>query len=482
MEILHISAECYPAAKAGGLGDVVGALPKYLTASGTESAVIIPKYNLKFMQENDFEIVYHGSVRIYNQHLPFTIERVNNKELGYDLYMANIPGKFDRAGIYSDPHTGNFGDSISRWLSFQQAVLQWLINFPKEDKPKVLHCHDHHTGLIPFLVKHSPEYKSLANVPTVFTIHNGQYHGNYSWDKMHLLPYFDAEARPILDWGNSINPLATGIKSCWRLTTVSPSYLEELTQNSNGLEDLVGHEWHKSRGIINGIDSEVWNPAKDSYLTHRLKKKDISKFKAENKKALGESFNIDTNRPIFTFIGRLVGEKGAEIIPDLVRSHIKAGYEGAFLLLGTGQKDLMEKLRWMPQEFPGRFDARLEYNEGLAHQMYAGSDFLLMPSRVEPCGLNQMYAMRYGTIPVVRAVGGLKDTVIDVGDEGGRGFRFQQLTVEDAFHAVRRATEFYRNADDVATLRERIMDLDFSWQSSAKQYSKIYDELISVSD
>ncbi len=481
MKILHISAECYPAAKAGGLGDVVGALPKYLTASGTPAAVIMPKYNLKFMQNNEFEIVHHGSVRIHNQHFPFTIERVVSAELGYDLYMANIPGKFDRAGIYADPHTGSFGDSVSRWLCFQQTVLHWVVSFSADKKPKVLHCHDHHTGLIPFMVKHCPEYKSLANIPTVFTIHNGQYHGNYSWDKLHLLPYFDAEARSLLDWKNTINPLATGIKCCWRLTTVSQSYLEELTQNSNGLESLVGHEWHKARGIINGIDNEVWNPTKDSYLAEHLKKKNVSKFKAENKKVLADHFNIDINRPIFTFIGRLVGEKGAEIIPDLVRNHIKAGYEGAFLLLGTGQKDLMEKLKWMPHEFPGRFDARLEYNEGLAHQMYAGSDFLLMPSRVEPCGLNQMYSMRYGTIPVVRAIGGLKDTVIDVGDEGGRGFRFQQLTVEDAFHAVRRATEFYRDADKISVLRERIMNLDFSWQSSAKQYSKIYDELISVS-
>lgn len=136
-----------------------------------------------------------------------------------------------------------------------------------------MHCHDHHTGLIPFMVKHCPEYRSLANIPTVFTIHNGQYHGNYSWDNLDLLPYFDTEARSLLDWQNTINPLATGIKCCWRLTTVSQTYLEELTQDSNGLESLVAHEWHKACGIINGIDTEVWNPSKDSYLTEHLKKK-----------------------------------------------------------------------------------------------------------------------------------------------------------------------------------------------------------------
>ena len=477
MEVLHISAECYPAAKAGGLGDVVGALPKYLTAAGTLTGVVMPKYRLKFMQTHEFEVVHHGTVRIHDQYFDYTVQRERTDELGFPLYMIDIPGKFDRPGIYADPHTGGFGDSVSRWLCFQNAVLQWITAFAPADRPKVLHCHDHHTGLIPFMVKHCVEFRSLAHLPTVFTIHNGQYHGNYHWDKMHLLPYFDAEARSLLDWQDTINPLATGIKCCWRLTTVSQSYLEELTQNSNGLESLVGHERHKARGIINGIDTEVWNPAKDKYIAHHLKRGNIAKFKAENKQKLTDYFNIDIRRPIFTFIGRLVGEKGAEIIPDLVRSHVRAGLEGAFLLLGTGQKHLEEILKWMPHEFPGRFDARLEYNEGVAHQLYAGSDFLLMPSRVEPCGLNQMYSMRYGTIPVVRAVGGLKDTVPDLGDPHGRGFRFMQLNVEDAFHAVRRATEFYRTEEHVSTVRKRIMAVDLSWEQSAQQYLKIYEEL-----
>lgn len=481
MKILHISAECYPAAKAGGLGDVVGALPKYLTAAGRDTAVVMPGYHLKFKHNHQFKNVHRGQVRLHNEIISFSIDQETKDSLGFPLYMVNIPGKFDRPGIYADPQTGNYGDDIERWLCFQQAVLHWISSFRLEDRPQVLHCHDHHTGLIPFMVKHCPEYKSLAGIPTVFTIHNGQYHGNYSWDKMHLLPFFDRAARPLLDWQNSINPLATGIKCCWRLTTVSQSYLEELTKDSNGLESLVAHEWHKARGIINGIDNVVWSPTEDTFLAKPLVKNNISKFKTENKKALAEYFNIDINRPIFTFIGRLVGEKGAEIIPELVRRHINAGLEGSFLLLGTGQKQLMETLKWMPHEFPGRFDARLEYNEKLAHQMYAGSDFLLMPSRVEPCGLNQMYSMRYGTIPVVRAVGGLKDTVIDVGDEHGRGFRFIQLTADDAFHAVRRATEFYRQSDQVKLLRERIMSLDFSWENSAQQYIQIYDEMISVS-
>lgn len=481
MEILHVSAECYPAAKAGGLGDVVGALPKYLNAAGRSTAVVMPAYSLKFRHNHHFTEVHKGVVRLHQAVIPFSIEKENEDSLGFPLYMVNIPGKFDRPGIYADPRTGNYGDDIERWLCFQQAVLHWVGSFRHEHRPKVLHCHDHHTGLIPFMVKHCPEFKGLSNIPTIFTIHNGQYHGNYGWDKMHLLPFFDREAVSLLDWNNTINPLATAIKCCWRLTTVSQSYLEELTQSSNGLESLIGHEWHKARGIINGIDTQVWSPVEDKFLAHSLEGDKVEAFKRKNKEELSKHFNIDTGRPIFTFIGRLVGEKGAEIIPEMVRRYINAGYEGAFLLLGTGQPQLMEILKWMPHEFPGRFDARLEYNEGLAHQMYAGSDFLLMPSRVEPCGLNQMYSMRYGTIPVVRAIGGLKDTVIDVGDEHGRGFRFIQLNADDAFHAVRRATEFYRNSEALSSLRRRIMEVDFSWENSARQYSVIYDELIGVS-
>lgn len=477
MEVLHISAECYPAAKSGGLGDVVGALPKYLTAAGTKTGVVIPGYHLKFMYNHDFEEVHRGVVRLHDQYYPFRIVKEISDSLGFPLYLADIPGKFDRPGIYADPDTGSYGDDVERWLCFQQAVLQWVVSFNEADKPKVLHCHDHHTGLIPFMVKHCPEFQSLANTPTIFTIHNGEYHGNYYWDKMYLLPYFDASAKSLLDWNNTINPLATGIKCCWRLTTVSPSYLIELTQKSNGLEHLIGHEWHKSTGIINGIDAQVWHPEKDTYISAKLKKNNIAAFKAANKQELTKHFNIDISRPVFTFIGRLVGEKGAEIFPELVRRYIHAGLEGSFLVLGTGQKHLEEQLKWLPHEFPGRFDSRMEYNEGLAHQMYAGSDFLMMPSKVEPCGLNQMYSMRYGTIPIVRAVGGLNDTVIDVGDEGGRGFRFNQLTVDDALHALYRATEFSRNPEQMNLLRQRIMGIDFSWENSAQQYLNIYNEV-----
>lgn len=476
MKILHVSAECYPAAKAGGLGDVVGALPKYLAQSGTQSGVIIPKYALPWMESQSFIPIYKGAVRLHNQFVPFTIEKERTDQLGFPLFVANIPGQFDRPGIYKAPNGGWYEDEVERFLCFQQAVLEWIVNAP--GKPQVLHCHDHHTGLIPFLVKHSPTYQLLKDIPTVFTIHNGAYHGAFSWEKMYLLPFFDGHGRGLLDWNNAINPLATAIKSAWRITAVSPSYLEELKENANGIEPLVAHEKHKALGILNGIDTKVWSPVEDTFIARPLEG-DWTEFKQFNKRVLAQRFNIDRSFPIITFIGRMVKEKGADLLPDLIERVLQSGVEVAFLLLGTGEAYIEKRLLTLKKKFAGRLDVAIEYNEALAHQLYAGADFLLMPSRVEPCGLNQMYAMRYGTIPIVRAVGGLKDTVIDLmeGEDKGRGIRFNNFDLNDAFVAIFRAAELYQNKALLKQTQARISEIDFSWERSANAYKGIYDQL-----
>ena len=479
MKILHISAECYPAAKAGGLGDVVGALPKYLTQLGTETAVILPKYHTKWILNQNFKQVYQGVFYLHQEAVPFSIEKEENDSLAFPLYVANIPGKFDRPGVYMDENNQAYRDEVSRSLSFQNAVLQWLVSLEK--KPNILHCHDHHTGLIPFMTNHCYEYQSLHNIPTVFTIHNGQYHGAFSWRQMYLLPAFDMNKRGLLDWNNSINPLATGIKCCWKLTTVSPNYMEELRQSSNGLEWLLRNEVNKSIGILNGIDIQVWNPKTDPYLPTRLKRS-VDKYKLENKKAILKQFNVKADLPIITFIGRLVSEKGADMIPDLVRLNMQSENKAAFVILGTGDLRLHHAFSRMKAYFPGYFDVALEYNEGLAHTLYAGSDFLLMPSRVEPCGLNQMYALRYGTFPIVRSVGGLKDTITELSEEDGNGFRFDHFNVHEAHQAIRRAVDFFYDKKRFKKTQKEIMKIDFSWERSAKEYAGIYEELIEMSD
>ena len=477
MQVLHISAECYPAAKAGGLGDVVGALPKYLNKQGVTTGVIIPKYHRKWYHQQTWQEHYRGAVRVGHETIPFTIEKAAGDPLGFHFFAVNMPGKFDREGIYQPTSGGNYGDDVTRWIAFQGAVLQWISQFDR--KPSVLHCHDHHTGFIPYLVKYCPYYQSLADVPTVFTIHNGQYPGAFSWENLYLLPPSDPWKQPLLDWNKTINPLACGIKTCWRLTTVSNQYLEELRHSAAGLESLLSHERHKSQGILNGIDHTVWDPKTDHYIAHHLRGNRITEFKRKNKEKLLERFRFQPDLPVFTFIGRLVKEKGADLLPDLIGSYMRSGLEGNFLVLGTGDPWVHDSLAALRGHYPGRVDVALEYNEGLAHQLYAGSDYLLMPSRVEPCGLNQMYAMRYGTIPVVRATGGLSDTVPDLG-EGihGRGFRFNNFSVDDALGACYRATMMYhRDEKAVQAVRKRIMAVDLSWERSAGEYKKLYESL-----
>lgn len=480
MKILHISAECYPAAKVGGLGDVVGALPKYLNSMGVSSGVLIPKYKTKWIESQNFTPVYQGSTWLHNHHVWFRIEQLESTDLGFPLFVANIPDYFDRPGVYNDPSGYSYGDEIRRFLAFQQAALQWVKQ--SSGRPELIHCHDHHTGLIPFMMKYCPEFNhELGNIPTVFTIHNGEYHGTFGWDKMYLLPHFENYAKGILDWNNAITPLAAAIKSSWRLTTVSPSYLAELRNNSKGLEPLLIHEQHKSVGILNGIDSVVWDPKSDPFISDTLKRS-LPAFKKKNKEALQASYPLDMKLPLVTFIGRLAKEKGADLIPDLVHSIMHSDLKVAIAILGTGDPKLHDSYAHLNHMYPGRFHARLEYNEGLAHQLYAGSDFLLMPSRVEPCGLNQMYALAYGTVPIVRSVGGLRDTVIDLGepDGSGCGFRFDNFTVHDAHTAIFRATELYKDQKAFDEVRKKIITLDFSWEASAKAYDKVYNELLQL--
>ncbi|MFN0215488.1 MAG: glycogen synthase [Saprospiraceae bacterium] len=484
IQVLHISAECYPAAKTGGLGDVVGSLPKYMTQAGVLSAAVIPKYALKWIHGREWATVYNGAIRSDWRTIHFSVQQEKSNALGFPFFVVDIPGLYDRPGIYNDPNGWPYGDEIERYLVFQQAVLQWVISFPEHERPRVLHCHDHHSGLIPFMTKYSPDFRALSETPTVFTIHNGQYQGAFSWKNHNILPYYYAWARSYLDWNGAVNPMASAIKCAWAVTTVSESYLYELHENSLGLEPLFRLEWQKQWGIINGIDAQVWDPATDAALQFRLESEDqhpaISSFKQKNKRVLCEWFGLPEHLPLVSFIGRMVNEKGSDLLPDAYRNYIHAGGSATFLVLGTGEAWTQNEFRSMTHQYSGRVNAVIDYNEALAHQIYAGSDFLIMPSRVEPCGLNQMYAMRYGTIPIVRSIGGLKDTVPDIAEpEGkGRGIRFDQATLSDIGHAIHRGASMWHNEPGiVAGLRERIMAVDFSWENTVGRYFSMYQQI-----
>ncbi|MEX0944191.1 MAG: glycogen synthase [Balneolaceae bacterium] len=477
MNIIHVSAECYPVAKAGGLGDVVGALPKYLNRTGNKASVILPHYHNKWLQEAETELVYEASAPLGKSVFSFRVSKLKSPDLGFDLYLVDIPGRFDRPGIYLDPWSGYpYWDEKERFFCFQIAALDWINQ--KDELPEIIHCHDHHTALIPFMMNHSYRYSDLKMIPSVITIHNGEYQGRYDFGSSVLIPDYDLSKTGVLDWDGSLNTLAAGIKSAWKVSTVSKGYLKELQNDCHGLEFLLRHESNKSIGILNGIDSEVWDPSTDNYLDENYSLRNYKVGKAKNKEKLSEHFNLDGDQPFFAFIGRLVGEKGADILPALIRECKTRGVEASFLVLGTGDPNLHTVFEQLAGEYVGYFDTRLEYNEKLAHLIYAGSDFLLMPSRVEPCGLNQLYSMRYGTVPIVRGIGGLADTVIDISAKNGYGLVFDKFDLEEAVQAVIRGVELYKNQRNFNEIRRKVMNLDFSWNKAAEKYVELYKTMI----
>ncbi|MFH6991505.1 glycogen synthase [Flavobacterium sp. FlaQc-48] len=470
MEIFHISAECYPMAKVGGLADVVGALPKYQANAGHKARVVVPCYDTQFRKENDFECVHWGTVKLGNFDFPFSILKESTDKLGYELYLVEIDELFNRPNVYG------YEDDIERFLSFQIATLDWIL--ARNTIPDVINCHDHHTGVIPFLVKYAYKYESLRTIRTVITIHNGLYQGWFGFDKLHYLPEFDLMHVGFLEWDHSINSLAVGIKCAHAVTTVSPSYLDEINHSANGLESLFNSVRSKSKGILNGIDFEVWDPAKDQMISENYSIDGFEIGKQKNKEKLCEQFELDATKPLFSFIGRLFEEKGGDLLPHASALALSENFANInILILGSGNAVIEEQLTQLRKDYNGNYNVFIGYNEQLAHLIYAGSDYILMPSRVEPCGLNQMYALRYGTVPIVRRTGGLRDTVIDFGDDGN-GICHDQASVGDICYSINRAVKLYNDKVNFNKIVKKGMATDHSWESVCQEYIEIYNLII----
>ena len=467
MEIVHVSAECYPVAKAGGLGDVVGALPKYQCKAGDVAKVIMPMYRTKFLYEHEWSVEFKGNTNLGEWFFDYTVIKEVSNKLGFDIYLIDINGLLDRQKIYG------YEDDVERFTAFQIAVVNWISSW--QHRPDILHCHDHHTALIPFMIKHCYDYQFLGNISTVLTIHNGQYQGWMSWDKSMFIPRWDLWKRGLLEWEGNINPLACGVKCADIVTTVSKSYMDELRVNANGLEKLFEFERGKCVGILNGIDHDVWNPLTDAYITNHFGIDSVMEGKEQNKLELCEEFGLDPTKPLFVFIGRLVGEKAADILPDAIKRAIhNTQGDASFLILGSGEKKIEWDFMQMKEFYSGIFNAVIGYNEKLSHKMYAGADFLLMPSRVEPCGLNQLYALRYGTVPIVRNTGGLRDTVIDMGILNGYGICFDQASIHDIDYSIGRAVSVYQDKVHLEWMRRFMMNIDHSWESTVSRYKEVY--------
>ncbi|TDS17329.1 glycogen synthase [Sphingobacterium paludis] len=470
MHVIHLSVECFPLAKVGGLADVVGALPRYQRKFGVDAWVVSPFYDKPFTKERQFQLVHGGTFTQGAETLAYEVLKEENDPLGFPLYLIRIPGKLDREEVYCYP------DEAEQWIAFQHAFLRWISD--TAIVPDVVNCHDHHVGLVPFLMKHATDFNHLADVKTLFTIHNGQYQGWMTWDKGSLLPAFDTWKWGLLDWDGLINPFAAAVKCCDAFSTVSEGYLKELFVQANGLERLFQMEADRGFGIINGIDDAYWNPELDTQIPKKYKKSSVKSGKKSNKKEFCDAAALDSNLPLLAFIGRFAQEKGADLLPDII-THIFSTLEDkiCIFILGSGDEAVEEALQELQDRYPQRLATFIGYNEQLAHQVYAAADLLLMPSRVEPCGLNQLYAMKYGTVPVVHAVGGLKDTVIDVAAASGYGFLFQAPEAEAAAQSVVRAVETLKDPSVLQKIRQKAMSLDFSWDKSANKYIQLYDQL-----
>ena len=471
MEIIHVSAECYPVAKVGGLGDVVGALPKYQAKLGHITKVVMPMYRTKFLYENEWELVHQSSQYLGPQWFNYNVIKEKTNKLGFDLFLVDINGLLDREKVYG------YDDDTERFISFQIAVCDWLSKW--QHKPDIVHVHDHHAGLIPFMLQNCYAFRHLFDVPTIVTIHNAQYQGWMGWDKSHYLPAWDSWKGGQLEWNKTINPLASAVKCAWKVTTVSYSYMNELRYMANGLENLFEYEKGKCTGILNGIDNEIWDPATDHFLMKNYDAERVEKGKSKNKKEICDQFGLDIEKPLFVFIGRLVGEKAADLLPDSISSSIYQHHANCnFLVLGSGEPAVESHLESIKHQFAGYVNTYIGYSESLSHLLYAGADFILMPSRVEPCGLNQMYALRYGTVPVVRSVGGLIDTVKDFGEYQGFGIRFEQASVWDITYSVGRAIDLYYHKKNLLSwMQQYMMGIDHSWDNSAKEYVELYISL-----
>ncbi|MXV37947.1 glycosyltransferase [Flavobacteriaceae bacterium Ap0902] len=470
MLIVHLSAECFPVAKVGGLADVVGALPKYLNKiEGTESMVIMPFVENKFTRTHSLSVDYSFDMPFGGGHTRVNI--LKNDDLEFPLFLVQIEGFGIREEVYG------YDNDPLYFLAFQIAVLIWIHQWDLQ--PDIIHCHDQHTGFVPFMMKHAHMFPKFRNTPSIFTIHNGEYQGKYSKDLTQYFPWFDTWQFPLLEWDNELNAMASAIKCAWMVTTVSPQYMSELASEPNSIAMLLRQEYQKTTGILNGIDVEEWNPMKDHFLKYNYNIESVTKGKESNKLDICNHFGFDPALPLVSFIGRFVPQKGADVLSDAIWRYLKEfNGEMNFLMVGSGDPLFAHGLDEMKQFTQSKFNTYIGYNEGMARNVYAATDFLIMPSRFEPSGLNQFYALRYGAVPIVRTVGGLLDSIIDIDDENGNGIRFIHLNTDDIIHALRRAKDLYNNKKKLNKLRKFIMQQDFSWEKSAIKYHALYEKLL----
>jgi len=470
MNILFAASEAQPYAASGGLADVVGSLPKAICAKGHDCRIVMPLYK-SISAEMREEMTFIANITVdvsWRKQYCGIFTSVKN---GITYYFIDNEYYFARDGLYG------FYDDCERFVFLSRAVLEMLryIDF----KPDIINSNDWQTALIPVYYnvyyKYQQGYDQIKNV---FTIHNIEYQGKYGKEVLNELMGIPLYHANLLEYDGYINMMKGAIETADKIVTVSPSYAWEILDSwyAHGLDRILVTKQHKLLGILNGIDTEAFDPAEDKSISANYSASKPEN-KAKCKKALVKEIGLnDDSTPIIGIVTRFVAHKGIDLIRSVFEEMLECGFK--FAVLGSGERIFEDFFREMAARYPDRVSVTIGFVPELSHRIYAGADVFLMPSQSEPCGLAQMFAMRYGTIPIVRETGGLRDTVRDNGGENGNGFTFKTYNANDMLDAVKRAKMVYDSPDEWRSLVKRAMTCNYSWSASADLYLKMYNELI----
>lgn len=480
MKIAFISSEVFPFAKTGGLADVSSSLPTELTKLGADVKVFMPKYY--HIDERKFNLHYMWTigeipVRVAGKIYPVQIYKSKIPNSNVDIYFIDSPHHFHRLNLYTNDH-----DEDERFILFNKAIIEFIQRI--QWKPDLFHCNDWQTGILPLIVKDCYSWdKVFDKTAFLFTIHNIAYQGRFSKAVLRKAEINEKYFYPCgpVEYYNQFSFLKTGIVFSELVNTVSETYAKELLlpQYSEGMHDILKEKKEDFYGILNGIDYDIWDPETDKLIPYNYSINDLSG-KLKTKKMLLDQINLEFNEniPLIGIIARLVPQKGFDIImeamPGLV--HLNAQW----VILGSGEGKYEEMLQTVATAHSNKFSIHFVFNDKLSHMIEAASDIFLMPSQYEPCGLNQIYSLKYGTVPVVRKTGGLADTVLDwneqkaMGLDTGTGFSFNDYSGFAMEHSIRRAIGVFQDKTVWKKMQQNGMMQDFSWSKSAQKYYQLY--------
>lgn len=477
MHIAFAASECVPFSKTGGLADVVGALPKALAALGHQVSVYVPRY--KQTKLTDPQTVVRSITVPFDDKYRFCSVVTSGHSSGVRYYFVDYPPYFDRDALYGTP-SGDYPDNAERFALFSRAVLEATKIL---GVPHVFHCHDWQAALLPVLIRSLySEDPAFREVATVFTIHNMGYQGLFPPDSLPLLMLpWDLFTIARMEFFGQVNFLKGALVSSDYVTTVSKKYSQEIqtTEYGFGLEGVLRNRAATVTGILNGVDYDEWSPQTDKLTIAKYSPQDLNG-KKQCKQDLLNAFGVktaDLNLPVIGIVSRFAAQKGFDLIAQIMDR--LALEEMIVVALGAGDKPFEEMFQRLNRQFPNKIAVKVAYDNAIAHKIEAGADMFLMPSRYEPCGLNQIYSLKYGTVPIVRATGGLDDTIEpwDARTGKGTGFKFSDYSGEALLSTIKQALLAYRDQSSWQTLMRNAMNKDFSWGASAREYGKIYERV-----